>query len=349
MERYHVYGIGNALVDIEFRVSPEDLAGLHVEKGVMTLVEKDHQAEMMDSLHRQQVYRSAGGSAANTVIALSQFGGRGFYSCKVADDELGRLYTDDLHANGVATNAHERSEPGDTGRCLVLVTEDADRTMCTYLGITGDLARTEIVPEALQRSQWLYIEGYLASSPSARDAIAHARTIAHAAGVGIALSLSDPNVVRLFGDGLQEMIADGVDLLFSNEEEALELSGSRDLDDATPFLQRLARRFVVTRGADPAVVFDGSRVVEIPGHPAEPIDTTGAGDMFAGAFLFGLGQGWDVAECARLANRAAARLITTYGPRLDRDAMQRILAEHTSEQPVAKATDENTRTANERE
>ena len=331
MERYHVYGIGNALVDIEFRVSPEDLAALRVDKGVMTLVEENHQAEMMESLHRQQVYRSAGGSAANTVIALSQLGGSGFYSCKVADDELGHLYTEDLRGNGVATNAHERSEPGNTGRCLVLVTQDADRTMCTYLGITGDLGRHEIVPEALRASDWLYIEGYLASSPTAVDAVGHARAIAGEAGVGIALSLSDPNVVRLFGDGLRDMIADGVDLLFSNEEEALELSGGRDLDEALTALQRLARRFVVTRGAAPTVVFDGSRIVEVPSRPVQPLDTTGAGDMFAGAFLYGLAQGWDVTEAARLANRAAGHLITTYGPRLDKPALQRILAEHDGE------------------
>jgi len=349
MQRYQVYGIGNALVDIEFRVSPSDLTALRVDKGVMTLVEEHHQAEMMASLHRQRVYRSAGGSAANTVIALTQLGGNGFYSCKVADDELGHLYTDDLRANGVATNAHECSGSGDTGRCLVLVTEDADRTMCTYLGITGDLGRGEIVPEALRASGWLYIEGYLASSPTARDATLHARAIAREADVPIALSLSDPNVVRLFGEGLREMLGDGVDLLFSNEEEALEISGGRDLGGAVEALQRLARRFVVTRGARPTLVFDGSDVLEIPGHRVDPIDTTGAGDMFAGAFLYGLSQGWEISESTRLANRAAAHLITTYGPRLDRDAMQRILAEHTSGKSEAEADHGNKRTANERE
>lgn len=328
MNQYHVYGIGNALVDIEFRVTPNDLEQLHVDKGVMTLVEEDHQSEMMDHLRDQQVYRSAGGSAANTIIALSQFGGRGFYSCKVADDELGRLYTRDLHDHGVDSNAHERSGPGHTGRCLVMVTEDADRTMCTYLGITGELGRDEIVADALRNSEFLYIEGYLASSPTARDAVAYAREIARSAGVGVALSLSDPNVVRLFGDGLREMIGSGVDLLFSNEEEALRISDSRDLGDAVATLSGMADRFVITRGPRPALVHDRGRTIEVPARNVAPLDTTGAGDIFAGAVLYGLGEGWDIGMSAELANMAAARLITTYGPRLDTAALQEVLRQH---------------------
>lgn len=339
MDHFHVYGIGNALVDIEFRVTPGDLERLRIDKGVMTLVEEMQQSEMLDYLREQQVYRSAGGSAANTVIALSQFGGSGFYSCKVANDELGHLYTEDLRAHGVATNAHERSEPGNTGRCLVMVTEDADRTMCTYLGITGELGRGEIVADALRASDFLYVEGYLASSPTARDAVTYAREIAQAAGVSTALSLSDPNVVRLFGDGLREMIGQGVDLLFSNEDEALEISDSRDVDDAISALRQLARRFVITRGPRPALVHDGERTVEVPARQVEPLDTTGAGDIFAGAFLYGLGEGWDAVESAQLANTAAARLITTYGPRLDTASMQEVLREH-RQQGMTRAADE---------
>lgn len=330
MQPYHVYGIGNALVDIEFRVTPADLSALGVDKGVMTLVESDHQRQMMDHLHAQRVYRSAGGSAANTIIALAQLGGRGFYSCKVANDELGHLYTDDLVANGIATNARECSESGDTGRCLVMVTEDADRTMCTYLGITGELGRDAIVDDALRGSEYLYIEGYLASSPTARDAVAHARALAREAGVRIALSLSDPNVVRLFRDGLEEMIGDGVDLLFSNEEEALGLSGSRDLDTAVETLRRQAAQFVITRGARPTVVHDGTSLTEVAVQDVVPLDTTGAGDMFAGAFLHGLTEGWPHAEAAAFANHCAGRLITEYGPRLDRATMQGLREEFTA-------------------
>lgn len=325
MRAYDVYGIGNALVDIEYRVSADDLAGLGVDKGVMTLVESDHQQRMMDELHRQQVWRSAGGSAANTVIALSQLGARGFYSCKVADDDLGHLYTEDLETNGIATNARDCSEPGDTGRCLVMVTEDADRTMCTYLGITGELGRDAIVESALRDSEYLYIEGYLASSPTARDAVSHARAIAREAGTRIALSLSDPNVVRLFRDGLEEFIGDGVDLLFSNEEEALELSGSRDIEAALDVLAGQAGRFVVTRGPKPTLVHDGNGIMEVPAEPVTPLDTTGAGDMFAGAFLYALSRGWALDQATRFANHCAGRLIVEYGPRLPRETMRELL------------------------
>lgn len=348
MNRFNVYGIGNALVDLEFRVTPDDLTQLDIEKGVMTLVEEDRQSEMLGFLHGQQVHRSAGGSAANTVIALSQLGGSGFYSCKVADDELGHLYTNDLETHGIATNAHERSEPGNTGRCLVMVTEDADRTMCTYLGITGNLGRGEIVEEALRASEYLYIEGYLASSPTARDAVKHAREIAQASGVGIALSLSDPNVVRLFGDGLREMVGPGVDLLFSNEEEALEISNSRNIDDAVTALRSLSRQFVITRGAYPALVHDGKTTVEVPARHVKPLDTTGAGDMFAGAFLYGLSEGWGAVESAELANAAAARLIASYGPRLDTASMQEVLREHKPQGEMFSAG-KTGGTANERE
>ncbi len=317
MSQYDVYGLGNALVDMEYSVTPADLAAMGIDKGVMTLVDVDYQSELMVYLSDHHVHRSAGGSAANTVIALSQLGGRGFYSCKIGDDELGRLYDGDLRANGVSTNAHDQSEDGHTGRCLVLVTPDADRTMCTYLGITGGLSHSEIVPQALAASGYLYIEGYLATSPTARDAVAHARAIAREAGVATALSLSDPNIVAHFGDGLREMIGDGVDLLFTNETEALGLTGSTDIGGAVDGLARLSDRFVVTRGAEGALIHDRGEITEIPAEPVQPVDTNGAGDMFAGAFLYGLSRGWTAAESGRLAVRAAARLITAYGPRLD--------------------------------
>jgi sugar/nucleoside kinase (ribokinase family) len=325
MSEYDVYGIGNALVDMEYSVEPGDLRALGIDKGVMTLVDADEQARFIERLAREPVHRSAGGSAANTVIAVSQLGGRGFYACKIADDALGHLYDADLRRNGITTNALAHSEAGDTGRCLVFVTPDADRTMCTYLGITGGLTRSEIVPEALRASTWLYIEGYLATSATARDAIAHARGIAEAAGVKTALSLSDPGIVAHFGDGLREMIGSGVDLLFANEAEALGISGSRNVEEAVVALTQVAPRFVITRGAKGALVHDHGRTTEIAAQPVDPVDTNGAGDMFAGAFLHGLTQGWTLAEAGELATRAAARLITAYGPRLEAATTRELL------------------------
>jgi len=318
MSRYDVYGIGNALVDMEYSVTPEDLERMRIDKGVMTLTDVDHQSEMMLYLDEHHVHRSAGGSAANTVIALAQFGGRGFYTCKVADDDLGRLYIDDLRDNAVETNAHDGREEGHTGRCMVLVTPDADRTMCTYLGITGGLARSEIVPQAIRDSEYLYLEGYLATSDTARAAAIEARRIAREAGVRTSLSLSDPNIVMYFGDALREMIGDGVDLLFANEDEAMGLTGMPELEAALDALKAHAREYVVTRGAKGAVVWDGAQLIEVAAEKVEALDTVGAGDMFAGAFLYGRSQGWSHEEAAGFAVRASARVIENYGPRLTR-------------------------------
>lgn len=325
MSRYHVYGIGNALVDMEYSVTAEDLRAMGIDKGVMTLVDVDHQSELMVYLSEHHVYRSAGGSAANTVIALSQFGGSGFYTCKVADDELGDLYAEDLKANGVDTNAREQGESGHTGRCLVFVTPDADRTMVTYLGITGGLTRDELVPEALQGSDYLYVEGYLATSDSARDAVAHARALARDAGVKTSISLSDPNIVAHFRDGLMEMIGPGMDLVFSNEDEAKGIAGTDDLDDAVAWMKTIANEFVITRGPKGALAWNGRELVEIEAQPVTPLDTVGAGDMFAGAFLYGLGRGWDHAAAGNLASAAAAKLIRTYGARLPAEESRAVL------------------------
>ncbi|MDZ7747540.1 MAG: adenosine kinase [Halofilum sp. (in: g-proteobacteria)] len=316
MSRYDVYGLGNALVDMEYRVEPGDLEAMGIEKGVMTLVDVDHQSELMVYLDRHHVHRSAGGSAANTVIAVAQFGGRGFYTCKVAADELGDLYADDLRANGVETNAREASEDGHTGRCLVFVTPDADRTMATYLGITGGLGQGELVPEALEASRFLYMEGYLTTSESALDAAIHARGLARRAGVGTALSLSDPGIVDNFRGQLLDIIGDGLDLVFANADEAMGLAESDRLDDAVSWMKGVAREFVITRGAEGALVWDGQSLTRVDAEPVTPLDTVGAGDMFAGAFLYGRTRGWSKPRRARLASAAAARLITSYGARL---------------------------------
>lgn len=316
MSDYDVYGLGNALVDMEYRVEPEDLRTMGIDKGVMTLVDVDHQSELMVHLSDRHVHRSAGGSAANSVIALAQLGGRGFYTCKVADDELGDLYAEDLRANGVETNARETGETGHTGRCLVFVTPDADRTMATYLGITGGLGRHELVPEALQASKFLYVEGYLSTSETAVDAVLHARELARAAGVRTALSLSDPAIVANFREPLMQIIGDGLDLVFANADEACGMAGSDRIEDATEWMKGIAREFVITRGPDGSLVWDGRSLVEVPAEPVEPLDTVGAGDMFAGAFLYGRTHGWSDRDAARLASAAAARLITSYGARL---------------------------------
>jgi sugar/nucleoside kinase (ribokinase family) len=326
MSRYHVYGIGNALVDMEYEVDLSDLEKLRIQKGVMTLVDEAHQIEIMAHLDQHPHQKGSGGSAANTVIALSQFGGQGFYSCKVANDLLGHFYLDDLVANGVDTNRHGNRSSGHTGRCVVLVTPDTDRTMVTHLGISGDFSEQELVPDAIRESQYYYMEGYLVTSDSARGAAIRGRQIAEAAGVKTAISLSDPNMVTYFKQGIMEMVGDRVDLLFANEDEAKGMADTDDLGAAIEFMKRLSKEFAITRGPRGALIYDGHEFLEIEPVKTKAIDTVGAGDMFAGAFLYGITQGWGHRRAGDLAAAGAAKLVSSLGPRISGEETRKVLS-----------------------
>ena len=325
MAKYDVYGIGNALVDMEYEIEVADLETLGIDKGVMTLVDEQCQLRMMDHLAAHPHQRSSGGSAANSMIAVRQFGGTSFYSCKVAEDDLGHFYMKDLLDGGVDTNHHTEKEAGHTGRCVVLVTPDSDRTLCTFLGISGGLSTKELVEDALRDSAYFYMEGYLVTSETARQACIAAKRVAEAAGVKTAISLSDPNMVRFFKAGLLEMIGSGVDLLFANEDEAKGVVGTADLDSAIDYLKTLSQEFVITRGSKGALVWDGQTLIDIDPVKVKAVDTVGAGDMFAGAFLYGRGRGWDHRRTGALASAASAKLVTSLGPRMSAAETQAVL------------------------
>ncbi|MCT7967055.1 adenosine kinase [Laspinema sp. D1] len=328
MSNYHVYGIGNALVDIEYEISPELMAQMQIDKGVMTLIEEDRHHSLLEQFSDRPCKKSCGGSAANTIIAVSQFGGKGFYSCKVAQDETGTFYLEDLLRNGVETNLQHQTRPeGVTGKCLVFVTPDADRTMNTYLGITGSFGTTELVPDAIAASEYLYIEGYLVSSPTGQSAAIKAREIASQSGVKTALSLSDINMVNFFKQGLWDIIGPGLDFIFANESEALTMAETDTIDEAVAHLKTLAKRFAITLGAKGSIIFDGEKLIEIPAISVQAIDTVGAGDMYAGAFLYGMTHGMSDAEAGQLAAKAAGRIVTTYGPRLSKEETRSLLEE----------------------
>jgi len=325
--RFDVYAIGNALVDAEYRVTDDFLVRHGITKGLMTLVEEAPQQALIRALDSEfgLEKRASGGSAANTIIAVAAFGGRSFYSCKVASDGTGDFYVHDLHAAGVSSNLKPERESGVSGTCVVMVTPDTERTMHTFLGITSDVAVTELVPASLAASHWLYIEGYLVSSDSARAAVKEARRQARAAGVSIALTFSDPAMVRFFKPGLAEMLDDGVDLLFCNEEEACLWSEATSVDAALEALKGIARQIVITRGSQGALIWDGSTRTDIAPTPATPVDSNGAGDMFAGAYLFGLTRGWSPARAGALASQAAAAVVSQFGPRLSLEAHTALL------------------------
>ena len=318
MAHFDLYGLGNALVDTEYHVTDALLASLGVDKGMMTLIDADQLAAIEHRLRDQATLKkqASGGSAANTLIAAANFGSSVFYSCKVADDALGAFYHQDLVASGVSTNLDQIREDGTTGRCLVMVTDDAERTMNTFLGITGDLSAHEVDESALTRSKMLYIEGYLASSPKAQAAACEAHAIAKRHQIPIALTFSDPAMVTYFKGQVRDMVGTGVDLLFCNAQEAMTWTGAETIESALDQLSKTASQWVCTRGADGATVFDGTTRFDVPGQAVTPVDTNGAGDMFAGAFLHGLLNDWGFERAARFGVHASAHLITQYGPRL---------------------------------
>lgn len=328
MTHYDVYGLGNALLDIECEVTADVLQQLGVEKGVMTLLDEESQNNIIAHLDGTPTKRSCGGSAANTMIAISQFGGNGFYSCKVANDEPGTFYFQDLKNCGVSTNLENHApEPGITGKCLVFVTPDADRTMNTFLGISGGFSEAELVPEAIANSQYTYIEGYLVSGEGSKQAAIRARELATEAGKKVAFTLADPNMVKFFKDGLLEIIGPGVDFLFSNESEALEMAGTENLNDAIAYLKTLSQGFAITRGPEGSLIFDGTELIEIAPYPVQAIDTVGAGDIYAGAVLYGITHNLGYARAGQLGSLAASRLVTSLGPRLSTDAVQSLLGD----------------------
>lgn len=321
-KKYQVYGMGNALVDFEIEVSVEELQSLSIDKGVMTLIEESRQDELFGAFTNKSHTRACGGSAANTVIGAQTLGAQCFYSCKVADDETGHFYKDDLLDHGVHSNlSSEALSPGKTGRCLVLITDDADRTMNTFLGITGDIDYQQIDQDALAESEYLYVEGYLAGSPIALEAASQAMDFAKQTSIKTAFSLSDPNMVKFCRDGLDKIIGSGVDLLFCNYDEATEYSATENLTDAIAALSKIAKTLVITLGPKGAVIVDNGETVEVAGHQVEAIDTNGAGDLFAGSFLFGLTSGLTLTKAGELASFASAQLVTQFGPRLSNEKL----------------------------
>jgi sugar/nucleoside kinase (ribokinase family) len=315
--KYDVYAIGNALVDMEYEVHDEFFKKHQIDKGLMTLVDEDRQNDLLNALGTAPKKQQCGGSAANTAIASAQFGAKTFYSCKVAKDPIGNFYFQDLQDNGVDSNLmHQDREEGVTGKCLVLITPDAERTMNTFLGITSSISKSQVDPEAIRHSKYMYMEGYLVASPTGREAAIHAKRIAEAAGVKTALTFSDVNMVKFFKEELREMIGDGVDLLFCNESEACAYTNTEDINVAREKLKDIAKTFVITLGEDGALIFDGTSYINIEPFPVKALDTNGAGDMYAGAYLYAITHGHDHAAAGKLASMAASKVVSQFGPRL---------------------------------
>jgi sugar/nucleoside kinase (ribokinase family) len=327
---YDAYCIGNAIVDIVTEVEYDFFEKNEVEKGVMTLVDEKRQIHLMRAIDMEKSKMSGGGSGGNTVVALSQFGGKGFFSSRVAKDKLGNFYLEDLKNNGVDTNMNYSGAPeGHTGRCLVMTSPDAQRTMNTFLGVTSFFSPEHLDEAAIRNSSYTYLEGYLVASPKGLEAMKATKNLAEKNKVKVALTFSDPSMVKYFSAQMNEIVGASVDLLFCNDEEAMIFTGTGDVMTAREKLKQFAKRFVITLGANGALIFDGDTFINIEPYKVLAVDTNGAGDMFAGAFLYAITHNHSWAEAGKLASLASSKVVAQWGPRLETTQVKKILAELT--------------------
>lgn len=317
MATVDLFAIGNALIDQEFQVSDDFLIQHSLQKGTMQLTDGETQANLYNNLLKTQSYKgqASGGSAANTTVAFSALGGSAFYACRVGNDELGSIYLNGLNDAGITTSTKSISE-GVTGTCMVLVSEDSERTMHTYLGITAELTDEQIDFTPLNTAKWLYIEGYLSTSDTARLAVKQAREIAKANGVKIALTLSDPAMVQYARQGLNELLDNGVDLLFCNEQEALMYTETDNIDAALAKLKLLSQSVVITLSSKGALISNSQNTFTVAGREVVAVDTNGAGDAFAGSFLYALNAGLNEKAAAEIAVLISSQVVAQFGPRL---------------------------------
>ena len=313
---YDVYGVGNALVDIQVRVTDDMVAETRFDKGIMTLVDDQQQQGILQVVERLPWNRCAGGSAANTIVGIANLGGNAAYCGKVGKDPFGEFFLSDMRQLGIAIDVSP-ADRGPTGTCVVLITPDAKRTMLTNLGASVTLAPEDVDEELLRQSRFVYIEGYLLTGDSTKAAAYHAMELARKYQGKIALTASDPFLVDMIRDELWQLIEGPVDLFFCNEEEAKSLTGIEDIIDCAHAIHQHAEHVALTLGAKGAILMHGGEAIPIEGVEVDAIDTTGAGDMYAGALLYGITNGMTSKQAGHLAAHAAARVVAQLGARLE--------------------------------
>jgi len=315
--KYDVFGVGNALVDIQARVSDDVVSGSGFDKGIMTLVDDAKQEAVLASLNGVQFNRCAGGSAANTIVGVADFGGKAAYVGKISNDEVGRFFLDDMRKMGVTVEVAP-SETGQTGTSAILITEDAQRTMLTNLGVAATLSENDINEDELKQAKYVYIEGYLLTGETAKPAAMKAIELAKKHGVKVAFTASDPFLVNLLRDEIWSLVEGPVDLFFCNEEEARSLTGKDDPIECAAEIHRHAENVAMTLGPNGSIVMHGGEAIAIEGVSVKAIDTTGAGDMYAAGLLYGITNGMTWKQAGHLGSHAAARIVSQLGARMER-------------------------------
>lgn len=311
---YDVFGMCNPLYDIQAEVPDELPAQLGLTKGAMALMDEEQQRHVVSAIFQHIVNSEAGGSGANTMIALAMLGGSACYTGKLADDEHGKLYSQGLRDRGVTL--HTPPGTGTTGVSVILITPDAERTMCTHLGICRELSPGDVNIEALRRSRYLYVTGYLWDTDTQKAAVMHAMHTAREAGVKVCLSLSDPFCVGRHTQDLRRIVHEHVDVVMGNDEEAQMLVGAGSASEAAEALTPYCDLVVITQGAAGSLLAEGGEPLFFPAIPVDAVDTTGAGDAYAAGILYGLSRGLPLERTGAIASWAAAEVVRKLGPRL---------------------------------
>ncbi len=319
MKKYQVVGIGNALVDVLTEVEDAFLVENNIEKGIMQLVDMEQAVALYSKVGPSK--EISGGSAANTIAGIAQLGGKTAYVGKVKNDQLGEIFAHDLRAQGAVYETPMASKDVDveTGRCLVLITPDGERSMNTYLGVTEHLSPADIDEAMMADTEWIYLEGYRFDGPESHEAFDKAIKACKNADGKVSITLSDPFCISRHREAFRDMISDHVDLLFCNRAEMLSMYETEDFEAALAQAAKEIGIVACTDSANGAHILSGDQRWHAAAVPTDIKDATGAGDLFAGGFLWGLTHGYDLETCGRMGNIAASEVISHVGARPETD------------------------------
>ncbi len=324
-KKYDVSGVGNAIVDILTQVDDSVISALKLDKGAMTLMDTDTQSSVLNHLEGQTLKQASGGSAANTMVGIAQSGGTGVYFGKVADDTHGEFYKKDMEAAGISFPVPLATEqPQPTGTCVVLTTPDAERTMCTHLGVSTTLTKADIDADVIDQSKICYIEGYLWDADTPRAACVEAFEVSKRLGVKAAFTFSDAFLIGRFADDFKNLLNDYCNILFCNADESKQFLGSDDIADCATKLGKMCDHVFLTDGPNGCHVVDNGNASHVSGFSVNAIDTVGAGDAFAGGVLYGLTNGKSAVDSAKWGNYLASRVVERIGPRLESDVKSEV-------------------------
>ena len=317
MKKYKLYGIGNALLDYEYKVNDSVLKELELEKGCMLLNEYDKHSKLHQSLKKMRPPEKIipGGSVANSVFAMAQYNDKVCFSGKVSDDESGKNFIECLNKSGVETFI-SKLDNNKSGECLVLITPDNERTMNTFLGSSSLLSIDDIDNQSIKDSEYLLIEGYLVTSDETMNVSIEALAIAQGNNTKSVITLSDPNIVKYFRDNLLKLFNNRSHIIFCNEQEALNFSETTNLSQAQNFLKEITDIYIITLGSKGAICYDGTDTYKVEGLDVDSKDFTGAGDMFLGSFMHKYDDG-NFLESLSFANFSASKIIQIYGAKFN--------------------------------